>query len=293
MAELAVTFAANAPWTGKLLAAGPLVDLGSDTWFFFTAVDYQKDGGVDGAPCPFLNDSKGKMYMTIMVGTIAFGVLADVMSAYFRHATKSAETSASAAKVWEFARVGSLTEDGRLTDPHFPNSGNFFHPLNLVCTLDWGPLEGYVFSHRPSDGASSWGYRLKDDLPDGAEPVKGRRMKKHSLIKKMDKKLGNKSDAVELAQEIVDEGEYKMWKSYALKAAVGILILLVEDLTQLWITYDIEYSIKPAALEECGLDPGDTAINKVAQITMLVTIGMMVVRLGVACHSYNDNKDYM
>ena len=82
-------------------------------------------------------------------------------------------------------------------------------------------------------------------------------------------------------------------EAMAKKARIGMVVILIEDVSQLWLTYDIEYNIKPAELMECGLPAGDTTPSSVAEISMTVTIAMMVMRMLVACNSWRINNAFL
>jgi hypothetical protein len=58
-----------------------------------------------------------------------------------------------------------------------------------------------------------------------------------------------------------------------------MVVILVEDVSQLLITYDTEYNIKPDELAKCGWDASDMGPSKAAEISTMVTVAMMAVRM--------------
>ena len=79
----------------------------------------------------------------------------------------------------------------------------------------------------------------------------------------------------------------------AYKGLISVFILVFEDVSQLWITYDVESDLRLSLLESCGYeyDLLGLEFSQAAQINMLFTIIGMVVRCFKANKSWEYDKD--
>jgi hypothetical protein len=251
--EFVTCLLTNAPVGGKLLAFGPLVDLVSDALYLRQCHVYQTGHWVEGeVPCPFMLDKTGKLMMGAMMGTIGFGVLADMTSAYYRYQQSEGESMAE----WGLGQARELEQE------------------------------------RADIEAQAYAEMAEAD---------GKELKKKKQRKKREREQEQRREELQAAQEeyetrLKDREDTQSvfnrttWHTMKMRAIVGIAVLLIEDVTQLSMTYYIEYEKRPGALQDCGLP--DEPVNTIGLYSIYITAVMMTIRLVVASHTWYDNAGF-